>query len=98
MHAITEPLALLWCRGQCSAGATLLRRVGGWNRDDLHAGPFRLAMQDVEESAPADIVCGLGQPAARDTVDVEVFVRDHAVLADELSRDVVVEVAPLAGD
>ena len=66
MHPITERLALLWCLWQRSAGATLLRRVGGWNRDDPHAGPFRLAVQDVEELAPAHIVGRLRQARARD--------------------------------
>ena len=56
MHAITEPLALLRCLRQRPTGATLLRRVGGWDRDNLHASTYRLAVQDTEEEPPSDIV------------------------------------------
>ena len=61
MHAITEPLALLWCLWQRPTGATLLCRVGWWDRDHLHASACRLAVQDTDKLAPADIMRGLRQ-------------------------------------
>ena len=98
MHPITQPFTLLWRLRECPAGATLLRRVGRWDRDDPHAGPFRLAVQDGKESAPADIVSRPRQARARDALDVQGFMRDQAVLADELASDLMVKVAPLIGD
>lgn len=97
-HPITERLALLRCLRHRATGATLLRRVGGWDQDDLHASAFRLAVQDAQESAPPNIMRRLRQPRACDALDVERFVHDQAVLADELASDLVVKVAPLIGD
>src|SRR5262245_35960441 len=45
MHPITERVALLKSVGQCPTGTTSLCRVRGWDRDDLHASTFRLAVQ-----------------------------------------------------
>src|SRR5262245_11581727 len=99
MHASTQPLVLLWRLWHCPAGAPLLlRRVGGWTCDDPHTGPLRLAVQDAEEVAPTDRGSRLRQPRARDALNGKGFVRDHAMLADQLARDVVVEGAPLGGD
>src|SRR5262249_39807430 len=75
-----------------------LRRVGGRDRNHPHAGAFRLAVQDVQELAPANIVSGLRQPRARDALNIQRLMRYHAVLAYELARDLVVEVASLVGD
>lgn len=97
MHPVTECLALLWCLRQCSTGATLLCRVGGRDRHDLHASTFRLAVQDVEDLAPADIVGRLCQSAAGDALDGEGFMRDQAVLVGELTGRLVVKGAPLIG-
>ncbi len=47
MHTIAERLALLRCFWQRPTGATLLRRVLGRNRDDLHASACRLAVQNT---------------------------------------------------
>jgi hypothetical protein len=98
MHPITERLALLRHLWQCSTDATLLCRVGRWDRDHPHAGTFRLAMQDGEELAPADIVSRFRQPAPRDALDVEGFMRDHAVLVNKFIGRLVVKVVPLMGD
>lgn len=51
MHAITERLILLRCFRHLPTRATSLCRVLGWDRDDLHASAFRLAVQDVQELA-----------------------------------------------
>src|SRR5215831_7529102 len=98
MHPITKPLALLWCLWQRPAGATVLCRVGRWDRDHPHASAFRLAVRESEELTPADIVRRLRQPRARDTLNIQGFVRDHAVLAGELASDLVMKVASLVGD
>jgi hypothetical protein len=98
MHAITEPLALLWHRRQRPTGATLLRCVGRWDYNDPHASAYRLAMQDSKKVPPADIMCGLGQSRACDTLNVQGFMRDQTVVAHQLARDLVVKVTPLIGD
>jgi hypothetical protein len=98
MHAITEPLALLWCCWQRPTGATLLCRVGRWDRDHLHAGPFRLAVQDTEELTPPNIMRGFRQSCSGNTLNIERFMRNHAIVTDELACDLMMKVAALVGD
>jgi len=101
MHPITKPLALLRRWRQLPTGATLLRRTGGWDRDPLHAGTVRLAVQAGEESAPADITDIMGslrRLAARDGLTGQGLVGDHARLADEPTGDLVGKVAARVGD
>lgn len=95
MHTSTERLSLL--RHRCTR-ATVLRRLSGGNRDNPHAGTFRLAVQEVEELAPPHSVSRVRQPRARDPSEVERFVRDPAVLVDQLASDLVMTGASLVGD
>ncbi len=48
--------------------------------------------------APADIMRGLCQTCTRDTLNVQGFMRDHAILAYQLACDLVVKFTSLIGD
>ena len=98
MHAITEPLALLGRLWQRPTGATVLCRVGRWDRDHLHASVSRLAVEDTDTLAPADSMRGLCQTCARATLNVQGFMRDHAIVAYQLARDLVAQGTSLIGD
>jgi len=98
MHTLTERLILLRCFRHLPTGATSLRRVVGWDHDDLHAGAFRLAVQDVEELAPPDIVSRFRQAGPRDALDIQGFMRDHAIVADQLVSNLMMKVPPLIGN
>jgi hypothetical protein len=64
----------------------------------VHASFFRFAVQDRDELSPADVVNGLGEHAARQSADVQIFVRDEVEPFDQRLSRLAMEVDPLVAD
>ena len=92
MHTFRQSLA------DFTPAEAMLARAGRIDLHDLAPSFFRFGAEYVEKGRPARIVHGLGEEAPRHALDVEVFDSDQLVGIDQLPRDLVAEVAPLAGN
>src|SRR5215510_6944084 len=58
----------------------------------------RVVGQCVDETGPARVIDGLGEHAACQSLDVQIFHSDHAIGIDQLTRNFVLKVRPLVRD
>jgi amphi-Trp domain-containing protein len=79
--------------------ATVLGGIGGWHGDDATASVCCFAFEDGPELCPAGITDALGQVVVLDHVGhLQVFKIDDLVVAHQLERRFMLEVAPLPVD
>src|ERR1035441_8557949 len=75
-----------------------LRRAARVNLDHFSTGAFSLVENHFQEYRPSCIVNRLRQHSGAQSLHVQIFDGDHAVLVHQLTGEFVLEVAPLVAD
>ena len=92
MHTFRQSLA------DFTPAEAMLARAGRVDLHDPASSLFRFGAEYAQKGRPACIVHGLGEKAPRHALDVEVLDGNQLVGIGQLPRDLVAEVAPLAGN
>jgi hypothetical protein len=81
-----------------AASRALPRRAAWVYRDRMLASILCFASDELGERTPSGVMDGLGEPAGRQALDVQILESDQVESVDEFSTLAVTEIAPLCGD
>ena len=75
------------------ATCTRLRCTGWVHSQHCTTSLFRFVTQDFQEAAPCGIIYGLGQYAASQPLDVQIFNKDHTIVIHQPPRRFVMKIS-----